>query len=362
VTPAAASDVAAGVQLQLGPQGVILNGQLLSPPVKDRLTRIEPLFAALKQEKQYWAPTRTTPHYDLTLADGTDPITLKSAFQTAAMSGWPRARLKMQAGAVLLTAQVPLPADHSSARLNQAVNSNIVLVVRRSETELWMSASIVAEHEPKPSVSGGLGITGATPDADPKVRVANWPTNKSAAEGSGRLYSYCGKSAPCPEIALVAANDVPVRALTDLLRVVAQVCTVAGVPECEIGYRINEPRAPGTPPDTGTTAARTGNVQVSGKLPPETIQRVVRSEFGKIRNCYEQGLGRNPELKGQVVVLFVIGKDGKVRPAKIAEGTTLADQDAKECIRSVFSGLVFPAPSGGIVTVKYPLEFQRTEQ
>ena len=57
---------------------------------------------------------------------------------------------------------------------------------------------------------------------------------------------------------------------------------------------------------------RMGATQVSGRLPPEVIQRIVRQNFGRFRLCYENGLRNNPNLQGRVSVRFVIGRDGAV--------------------------------------------------
>ena len=38
----------------------------------------------------------------------------------------------------------------------------------------------------------------------------------------------------------------------------------------------------------------------------------VRAQYAHFRACYEQGLKRHAALEGQVVTVFVIGKQGKV--------------------------------------------------
>jgi len=43
---------------------------------------------------------------------------------------------------------------------------------------------------------------------------------------------------------------------------------------------------------------------VNGRLPPEVIQRIVRQNFGRFRNCYESSLRTNPSLTGRVAVKF----------------------------------------------------------
>lgn len=105
---------------------------------------------------------------------------------------------------------------------------------------------------------------------------------------------------------------------------------------------------------------RVGATTVSGRLPPEVIQRIVRQNFGRFRLCYEAGLKKDPKLEGRVSVSFVIGRDGAVSSAKNA-GSDMTDRDVVECVLRAFSGLSFPAPEGGIVTVSYPLLFSPPE-
>ena len=67
---------------------------------------------------------------------------------------------------------------------------------------------------------------------------------------------------------------------------------------------------------TRVPQVRTGALSVSGHLPSEVVQRIVRQNYGRFRMCYEQGLGRNPNLQGRVAVRFVIGRDGAVSRAE----------------------------------------------
>lgn len=99
-----------------------------------------------------------------------------------------------------------------------------------------------------------------------------------------------------------------------------------------------------------------GSTTVSGRLPPEVIQRVVRQNFGRFRMCYEQGLARNPNLEGRVGVRFVIGRDGAVSNVSNG-GSDLPDHSVRDCVISAFYGISFPPPEDGIVTIVYPLMF-----
>ena len=92
---------------------------------------------------------------------------------------------------------------------------------------------------------------------------------------------------------------------------------------------------------------------LSGRLPQDVIQRIVRQNFGRFRNCYEVGLRSNPNLEGRVTARFVIGRDGAV--SNVSAGGDLPDAQVKSCVASAFYGLSFPSPENGIVTVSYPI-------
>jgi hypothetical protein len=95
------------------------------------------------------------------------------------------------------------------------------------------------------------------------------------------------------------------------------------------------------------------DVQVSGRLPSEVIQRVVRQNFGRFRQCYELGLRANPNLEGRVTARFVIARDGAV--SNVSAGGDLPDAKVSSCVASAFYGLSFPAPENGVVAVTYPI-------
>jgi hypothetical protein len=95
---------------------------------------------------------------------------------------------------------------------------------------------------------------------------------------------------------------------------------------------------------------------VTGRLPPEAIQRIVRQNFGRFRVCYEAGLVHDPSLQGTVRARFVIGHDGAV--SNVANGgSSMPDAAVTSCVIRAFYGLSFPQPEGGIVTVTYPIAF-----
>ena len=100
---------------------------------------------------------------------------------------------------------------------------------------------------------------------------------------------------------------------------------------------------------------RMGVTSVSGRLPPEVVQRIVRQNFGRFRRCYENGLRNNPNLQGRVTVRFVINRDGRV--SNVGGGGDIPDRGVVSCVTRAFSDLSFPEPESGIVTVSYPIVF-----
>ena len=99
-----------------------------------------------------------------------------------------------------------------------------------------------------------------------------------------------------------------------------------------------------------------GQTSVSGRLPPEVIQRIVRQNFGRFRLCYENGLKGNPTLQGRVSVKFVIDRNGAVASSGDG-GSDLPDTSVVTCVVRGFGNLSFPQPEGGTVSVVYPIVF-----
>jgi hypothetical protein len=99
-----------------------------------------------------------------------------------------------------------------------------------------------------------------------------------------------------------------------------------------------------------------GATSVSGRLPPEIIQRIVRQRFGGLRQAYEHALRRDPNATGRVVIRFIIGGDGKVVQAR-ALSSEISDPTLLRDLEHRFRAMRFPEPAGGLVTVSYPIVF-----
>jgi tetratricopeptide (TPR) repeat protein len=107
---------------------------------------------------------------------------------------------------------------------------------------------------------------------------------------------------------------------------------------------------------TNPPSLRMGATQVNGRLPPEVVQRIVRQNFGRFRLCYENGLRDNPTLAGRISVAFTIARDGSVENVRDG-GSEMPSSAIISCVVRAFTGLSFPSPEGGTVTVVYPIIF-----
>lgn len=100
---------------------------------------------------------------------------------------------------------------------------------------------------------------------------------------------------------------------------------------------------------------RQGPVTVTGRLPPEVVQRIVRQNFGRFRLCYETALRSDASMGGRVTVKFAIDRRGMVvGPAD--GGSDVPDKTMVACVVKAFANLAFPQPEG-TVEVSYPIIF-----
>jgi hypothetical protein len=103
-------------------------------------------------------------------------------------------------------------------------------------------------------------------------------------------------------------------------------------------------------------SVRMGATSVSGRLPPEVIQRIVRQNFGRFRACYHDALRSRPTEQGRVTIRFVIDRTGRVASAGDG-GSDIGDPSLVACVARAFENLGFPQPDGSVVTVVYPIHF-----
>ncbi len=100
-------------------------------------------------------------------------------------------------------------------------------------------------------------------------------------------------------------------------------------------------------------------LQISnGQLDTRTVTNVVLHRTSLLRACYEPEVNRKPELRGNVVVRFVVDSSGSVSEAGIAS-TTLRDDAVEDCVTRVFRSMRFPPQHDGKRRIVFPLHFDQ---
>jgi len=102
---------------------------------------------------------------------------------------------------------------------------------------------------------------------------------------------------------------------------------------------------------------RVGEVKVVGDLPDMVVRRVMRQNFGRFRLCYEEGLARKDDLKGEVILEFTINPAGTPQMSK-ASGT-LEDRAVIDCVGKGLREVAFPERPSGNVKVTFPIQFSK---
>jgi hypothetical protein len=110
---------------------------------------------------------------------------------------------------------------------------------------------------------------------------------------------------------------------------------------------------------SGTPAAT-----VSGDLDKDYIRARVREVIPLLAECYDQALERQPDLRGRLVVKFVVAGEpdvgGVIESSEVdAEQSTMHEAELHECVRETMYAMEFEAPAaGGTISVTYPFEFR----
>ncbi len=98
------------------------------------------------------------------------------------------------------------------------------------------------------------------------------------------------------------------------------------------------------------------SVEISGRLPPEVVRRILRASYPRLRRCYESLRERDPNARGTLVGALVIIASGSVASARLSGGT-LTDESFGRCAGDLFRSLSFPKSEGGSVKVDFAYGF-----
>lgn len=108
-------------------------------------------------------------------------------------------------------------------------------------------------------------------------------------------------------------------------------------------------RDPAPQPERRTSVVWTASV---GR---DLIRGVVNRNRPGVRQCFREGMQRDPQLRGEVEVAFTIQGDGTVAYPAIVH-STVADREVERCVTTTVKGWKFPifVASGGDVDVRFP--------
>jgi hypothetical protein len=153
---------------------------------------------------------------------------------------------------------------------------------------------------------------------------------------------------PFPGVALFAF-DADARAV--VVKSVFQTAAFAGFPN--LGFLVARGDSVGYFPVDASVPGRGG---VDGRLSPEVIRQRVMRESGAFRDCYKEGVKRQPGLRGRIQIHATIERDGHTSGVSDT-ASTFPDRQVVTCVVEAFRKITFPAPEGGTVTIDYPMAF-----
>lgn len=94
----------------------------------------------------------------------------------------------------------------------------------------------------------------------------------------------------------------------------------------------------------------------------EAVRQTIRKSITSFKNCYDEGVKKNPSLEGKVVVEWDIGTEGSVKTAAI-KSSTLNDDAVHKCMIDNIMVLKFPAPLDGMTAnIVYPFVFAKVKK
>jgi hypothetical protein len=91
----------------------------------------------------------------------------------------------------------------------------------------------------------------------------------------------------------------------------------------------------------------------------EVIAQIVKENRKPVRECFDKAKKDLPDLKGDMVIHFVVDPDGRVKKADLnQERSTIKSPAVVDCSIKVLQGIKFPPSSRGMdTTVNYPFNF-----
>ncbi|NPC72365.1 energy transducer TonB [Corallococcus exiguus] len=98
----------------------------------------------------------------------------------------------------------------------------------------------------------------------------------------------------------------------------------------------------------------------SSEVKPKDLAREIQRRKASIQRCYENGLKRDPSLKGRVMIRFDLTPQGRASNVEVEESTLRSDE-VINCIKTTMRTWTFPFKPSDDVPVSYPFIFSPGE-
>lgn len=115
--------------------------------------------------------------------------------------------------------------------------------------------------------------------------------------------------------------------------------------------------------DSSPASATTEPAAADGKAPEtrtmDVIRQLVMEHRKAARQCYDDARKDDKDLKGDVVIHFVLNPEGKVKSAELnRDRSTLKSPKVVDCVIGVIKSIPFPKSSRAMeTTTNYPFNF-----
>jgi predicted small lipoprotein YifL len=344
----------AAPKIELDVRGVTVNGALVVAPGEldaATLVRIPKLFAWLKGLREHWQtihPGATFPGvFDFDAAPEADALIGESVIETAAAAGFPRVRLTIEETAWDAPFKIPRPlADADVAKRDARLR------LRRALVGWEIDVLVPGPCDPRPSVKARVvkaDALAAIVDDVCKGDVGDCYLSVEAS--SGALLTVAKLIAPA------FGPGRPTNVSVDFFG--GEEVSVDGDAGAIGGAFDAAPPLLASNPTTKTSPKKpakvvVGEIQISGRLAPDAVDKAVRAKAEAARACYEDELRRSPSLQGRVAVKLGVDASGSIAQA-CDGGSTLPSSAVIACIVQASSTLAFPAPESGTATVLVPM-------
>jgi hypothetical protein len=107
---------------------------------------------------------------------------------------------------------------------------------------------------------------------------------------------------------------------------------------------------------SGSLNAKGLSMSGSGQIAEALLEKVLAAHLQQFQYCYEKALLTDSSLSGSLVMQWTVMQDGSANEIRVVR-SQLNNAGLHDCISRELSKIKFPVPSGGTVSIKYPLSF-----